>query len=52
MVPGAAGINTLWQIGAFVSPYAFGLARDATGALTMGLIGSAVLAGAQALLIV
>ena len=48
---GAAAINTLWQIGAFVSPYGFGLARDATGGLTMGLIGSAVLASAQALLI-
>jgi MFS transporter, ACS family, tartrate transporter len=48
---GAAAINTLWQIGAFVSPYGFGLARDATGGFTLGLIGSAVLAGAQSLMI-
>lgn len=48
---GAAAINTLWQIGGFLSPYAFGLARDATGNFTMGLIGSAVLACALGLLI-
>jgi MFS transporter, ACS family, tartrate transporter len=48
---GAAAINTMWQIGAFVSPYGFGLARDATGGFTLGLIDSAVVAGAQALLI-
>ena len=47
---GAAAINTLWQIGAFVSPFGFGLARDATGGFTLGLIGATVLAGAQALL--
>jgi len=49
-VSGAA-INTLWQIGSFLSPYAFGLARDATGSYTPALIGSAVLAGAQVALI-
>jgi ACS family tartrate transporter-like MFS transporter len=48
---GAAVINTLWQVGSFVSPYGFGLARDATGSFTLGLIGSALVAGAQALLI-
>jgi MFS transporter, ACS family, tartrate transporter len=48
---GAAVINTLWQVGAFVSPYGFGLARDATGQFTLGLIGSVLVAGAQALLI-
>lgn len=48
---GAAAINTLWQIGSFVSPYGFGLARDATGGFTLGLIGSAFLASAQGLLI-
>ena len=48
---GAAVINTLWQVGSFASPYAFGLAKDATGGYTLGLIGSAVVAGAQALLI-
>ena len=48
---GAAAINTLWQIGSFVSPYGFGLARDATGGFTLGLVGSAAVAGAQGLLI-
>ena len=48
---GAAAINTLWSIGSFVAPYGFGLARDATGDFTLGLIGSALVAGAQALLI-
>jgi ACS family tartrate transporter-like MFS transporter len=48
---GAAVINTLWQVGSFVSPYGFGLAKDATGGFALGLIGSAVVAGAQALLI-
>lgn len=49
-VSGAA-INTLWQIGSFVSPYAFGLARDTTGGYTLGLVGSTALAGAQVALI-
>jgi len=48
---GAAAINTLWQIGAFASPYGFGLARDATGSLALGLIASAILAGAQILMV-
>jgi ACS family tartrate transporter-like MFS transporter len=48
---GGAAINTLWQVGAFLSPYGFGLAKDATGGFTLGLIGSAVVAGVQALLI-
>jgi MFS transporter, ACS family, tartrate transporter len=48
---GGAAINTLWQIGSFLSPYGFGLAKDATGGFTLGLIGSAVVAGVQALLI-
>ncbi len=48
---GAAVINTLWQVGAFLSPYSFGLAKDATGGFTLGLVASAVVAGAQALLI-
>ena len=47
----AAVINSMWQVGAFVSPYAFGLARDATGGFTLGLIGSAVVGGTEALLI-
>jgi len=48
---GAAAINTLWQVGPFVSLYGFGLAREATGGFALGLIGSAGLAGAQALLV-
>ena len=28
---GTAAINTLWQIGAFLSPYAWGVTKDATG---------------------
>jgi len=48
---GGAAINTLWQIGSFVSPYGFGLAKDATGGYAWGLIGAALVAVAQALLI-
>jgi ACS family tartrate transporter-like MFS transporter len=48
---GGATINTLWQIGAFLSPFGFGLAKDATGGFTLGLIASAAVAGVQALLI-
>jgi ACS family tartrate transporter-like MFS transporter len=35
---GAAAINTLSQIGAFVTPFAWGAARDATGSFQAGLI--------------
>jgi ACS family tartrate transporter-like MFS transporter len=35
---GAAAINTVSQIGAFVSPYAWGAAKDATGNFRTGLI--------------
>lgn len=48
---GGAAINTLWQIGSFVSPIAFGLARDASGGFALGLVCSALVAGAGALLI-
>jgi MFS transporter, ACS family, tartrate transporter len=48
---GAAAINTLWQVGSFVSPFAFGVAKDASGGFKLGLIGSALVAGAGALLI-
>jgi ACS family tartrate transporter-like MFS transporter len=34
---GAAAINTLSQIGAFVTPYAWGAAKDATGSFHTGL---------------
>ncbi len=48
---GSAAINTLWQIGSFLSPYAWGVAKDATGDFRAGLIGASVLAMSQALLI-
>ncbi len=47
---GSAAINTAWQIGAFLSPYAFGVAKDATGDFRAGLIGASVLATFQAAL--
>jgi ACS family tartrate transporter-like MFS transporter len=34
---GAAAINTMSQIGAFVSPFAWGASRDATGSFDAGL---------------
>jgi len=49
---GSAAINTLWQIGAFLSPYAWGATKDATGDYRAGLIGASVVAVGQALLIV
>ena len=30
---GSAAINTLWQIGAFLSLYAWGVTKDATGSV-------------------
>ena len=36
---GAAAINTMSQIGAFVTPYAWGVAKDATGGFQAGLLG-------------
>ncbi len=47
-VAGAA-INTMWQIGNFLSPYAWGLAKDATGSFRMGLIVAAGVAAAHVL---
>jgi ACS family tartrate transporter-like MFS transporter len=41
---GSGAINTLWQLGSFGSPYAFGAVRDATGSYHAGLLGSATLA--------
>ena len=46
---GSAAINTLWQIGAFLSPYAWGVTKDATGSFRAGLIGASLLAVLQAL---
>ena len=48
---GSAAINTLWQIGSFLSPYAWGVAKDATGDFRAGLIGASVLAVVEAVLI-
>jgi len=48
---GGAAINTLWQIGSFVSPYALGLAKDATGDFRAGLIGASVVAACEVALI-
>ncbi len=39
---GTAAINTLWQVGSFLSPWFFGLARDATGAYRAGLLACAL----------
>jgi MFS transporter, ACS family, tartrate transporter len=41
---GSAAINRLWQIGAFLSPYAWGVTKDATGSFRAALIGAAVVA--------
>jgi ACS family tartrate transporter-like MFS transporter len=49
---GGAAINTVSQVGAFVMPFAWGVARDATGSYRFGLIGLAtvtVLAVAMAI---
>jgi ACS family tartrate transporter-like MFS transporter len=35
---GAAAINTLGNVGAFVMPYGWGVARDATGNFQVGLM--------------
>lgn len=40
---GAAAINTLWQIGSFLSPYAWGVLKDATGSFEAGLISASFL---------
>ena len=48
---GAAAINTLSQIGAFVTPFAWGAAKDATGDFDAGLIGITLMMVANALLI-
>lgn len=38
---GGAAINTAAQIGAFVEPFGWGLAKDATGTFSLGLAGLA-----------
>lgn len=41
---GAAAINTISQIGAFVAPYGWGAARDATGSFQLALIAFSLIA--------
>ena len=48
---GGAAINTMCQIGGFIGPYMWGVAKDATGSFTPGLYGL-VVANALAWLIV
>lgn len=48
---GAAAINTMSQIGAFVTPYAWGASKDATGSFQAGLIGLLAMTLAMAALI-
>lgn len=48
---GAAAINTMSQIGAFVTPFAWGAAKDATGNFDAGLIGITLMMVANAALI-
>ena len=48
---GAAAINTMAQIGAFVTPFAWGAAKDATGSFTSGLYALAAMTLAQAVLV-
>ena len=48
---GSAAINTLWQVGSFLSPYAWGVAKDATGTFRAGLIGASIVAVIEALVI-
>lgn len=41
---GAAAINTICQIGAFIAPYGWGIAKDATGSFQPALIALSILA--------
>jgi ACS family tartrate transporter-like MFS transporter len=47
---GAAAINTVCQLGAFVMPFAWGAARDVTGGYTAGLVTLVVFSMASAML--
>jgi ACS family tartrate transporter-like MFS transporter len=47
---GAAAINTMAQVGAFLAPFAWGASRDATGSFDAGLLGLFFLAVATAAL--
>ena len=46
---GCAAINTVSQVGAFLMPYAWGAAQDATGGFQTGLTGLAIGAGLSVL---
>lgn len=48
---GAAAINTISQIGAFVAPYGWGAAKDATGSFQLALIAFSVVALLMSVLI-
>ncbi len=48
---GAAAINTLSQIGAFLTPFAWGALADATGSFDAGLLGIVLMMGVNAALI-
>ena len=48
---GSVAINTLWQIGAFFSPYAWGVTKDATGRFRAALTGASVVVVVEALVI-
>lgn len=48
---GAAAINTIAQIGAFVTPFAWGALADATGSFRAGLYGIAAMVAVSAALI-
>lgn len=48
---GSAAINTLWQIGSFLSPYAWGVSKDATGSFRAALIGASAVVVVEALVI-
>jgi ACS family tartrate transporter-like MFS transporter len=47
----SAAINTLWQIGAFLSPYAWGVTKDATGSFRAALVGASAVAAVEAMVI-
>jgi len=48
---GSAAINTLWQIGSFISPYVWGVTKDATGTFRAALVGASVVVVVEALVI-
>jgi ACS family tartrate transporter-like MFS transporter len=48
---GAAAINSLSQIGAFVTPYVWGVAKDRTGGYQLGLIALVAMSASLAALL-